>query len=406
MSEEIKGSRGLHSFIIQVAVLLHRFGTPSHRFERVMNFLTTSLGLEGVFLYTPTAIVLSLVDGDGEHTYVRRVETGSVDVDKLIRFDQTLDQLVLGTISIEEARTELDAIAQAPPPFPHVVTILAYASACSILAVLFRGTVSEIMTAWILGLVVGLIDLFLLRHNLEERGLLQPCAGFVSAMGSLALARFVLPIDDRLVTLAALIIMIPGLSITVSLTELAVGHLSAGVSRLAGALTHLLTMVVGVAVAWHLAGAWRNIPDISRGTNPVWWRWAAAFVAPICFAIIFRARPRQWPIIICISFCGFVVSYFSKLHWGPEAGAFLGALLVSMSSNGVARILKRPAMVYLTSGILLLVPGSLGYQSLAAFLDQETTQGIVYAFNMLSVVTSLVGGILTGNILLPPRRLL
>lgn len=396
----------VHAFLVQTGILLHQFGTPSHRFERVMVHVARSLGVEGAFLYTPTTLVLSITDSDGEATYVRRVDSGAVDVDKLIRFDAILEQVVKGTLELDVASDRLEQVARAKPPYPAWVTILACGLACATIAVLFQGTWREIAASGVLGMVVAILETFLPTRNLEERGLLQPLAGFAAAVGALLAARIAGPLDDRLVTLAALIVLIPGLTITVSLTELAVGHLSAGIARLSGAGVSLLTMIVGVGLGWELAGAWRHMPGITRAVDLVWWQWVAVLFAPVYFAIVFRARPPQWPAIIAVTVSGFVTSTLTKSHWGPEAGAFMGALLVSMGSNAIARICNRPALVFLTPGILILVPGSLGYKSLVAFIDRETTVGVDLAFNMLAVAASLVGGILMANLFVPPRRIL
>jgi uncharacterized membrane protein YjjB (DUF3815 family) len=208
------------------------------------------------------------------------------------------------------------------------------------------------------------------------------------------------------VTLAALIVLVPGLKLTLALNELAVGHLSAGVARLAGACVSLLTMTVGVAVGWRLVASWRNIPDPIQWPFSWLWPWIAILVAPIMFAIIFRARWPQWPAIVAVSIAGFAASLYGSKFFGIEVGAALGALAVGCGSNLYARLRDRPALVTLTPGILILVPGSVGYRSLTAFLDSNTIAGIDLAFQMVIVAVSLVGGILTANVLVPPRRIL
>ncbi|MEM9826858.1 MAG: threonine/serine exporter family protein, partial [Planctomycetota bacterium] len=45
-----------HQFLIEAAIKLHRYGTPSHRLERVLTDVATSLGTRGDFLYTPTGL--------------------------------------------------------------------------------------------------------------------------------------------------------------------------------------------------------------------------------------------------------------------------------------------------------------------------------------------------------------
>ncbi len=395
----------VHKFLIEVGVLLHRYGTPSHRLERVMTQVAETLGVQGVFLYTPTALILSITDESGESTYLRRVDSGAVDVDKLIRFDETLERLEAGTLTLAQASERIDEIAKSRPPFSTGLTLIACAVSCGAIAIFFRGSPIEIVASAGLGLVVSLLEVAHARLRWEH-GFLEPVAGFVAAIGALAFARWITPIDDRLVTLSALIVMIPGLRLTVALTELAVGHLSAGVARLAGAGVSLLTMTVGVALGWRIAGGWRHIPEPAAWQLGEAWQWLAILVAPLAFAIVFRARWRQWPTILAVSVAGFVASLHAGQQWGIEVGAFCGAVAVGLGSNLYARLRDRPALVPLTPGIIVLVPGSLGYRSLTAFLDHETVAAVDLAFNMVIVAISLVGGILTANAILPPKRIL
>ena len=91
---------------------------------------------------------------------------------------------------------------------------------------------------------------------------------------------------------------------------------------------------------------------------------------------------------------------------GSEFAPFLGALAVGCASNSYARWIDRPASVPLIPGILLLVPGSVGYRSLTAFLENQAVQGIELAFTTTLVAASLVGGLLVANVVVPPKRLL
>ncbi|MEL7267452.1 MAG: threonine/serine exporter family protein, partial [Planctomycetota bacterium] len=326
-------------------------------------------------------------------------------VDKLIRIDETLELVAAGTLLIADASRQLEEIDAASAPYPRWANVSAYAICCGAVAIFFQGSPAEILAALVLGLTISLLE-FLPLHFDWDNGLLEPIAGFIASIGALAISRYVVPIDDRLVTLAALIVLIPGLRLTMALNELAVGHLAAGVSRLAGACVHLLTLTIGVAVGWRIAGAWRNIPEPVDWPTSQWWPWAAILVAPITFAIIFHAGWRQWPTIALVTIAGFTASSLGGTYLGIEVGATLGALAVGCGSNLYARIFNRPAMVPLTPGILILVPGSIGYRSLTAFLDNHTIAGIDLAFQMLIVAVGLVGGILIANVLIPPRRTL
>lgn len=391
-------------FLIDAAVMLHRYGTPSHRLERTMGKVAASMNVISTFLYTPTALVISLEDDDHSNTVVRRVDAGSVDVDKLISFDDLLNRVEMGELTISSAQEELDRIAAAASVFPQAVYGVACAFACASVAMILRGSWTEVVFAGLIGLVVSGIE-WLQSTMKTEPGLLEPVAGITAAFLSLSAAHFITPIDDRLVTLAGLIVLIPGLRLTVGLTELAVGHLSAGTARIAGAMVSLATLFVGVALVWRVADGMRNAPDPHMSV-PGWAPWLALAIAPAAFAVVFRAGYRQWPIIFAVSVAGVSINWFLSPGFGIEIGAFLGALVVGCGSNLYARTFDRPALVALTPGILILVPGSLGYRSLAALLELETIQGVQFAFAMIVVGVSLVGGVLMANVVIPPRRIL
>lgn len=385
--------------------MLHRYGTPSHRLERVMTKVARSLGIRGEFLYTPTALVISLCDPTGDEiTVVRRVDSGPVNVDKLIRFDQLLGRVERGEVATDSAIVELKQIDDAKALYGRPVYLSACAIACAAVAVFFGGSLWEIAAAGLVGATVAGIELLHERWRLES-GLLEPLAGVTAALGSLLLARYLIPIDDRLVTLAGLIVLIPGLRLTVALTELAVGHLSAGVARLSGALVSLATLFVGVILVWRLSGRFRPVleqPDVL----PDYCRWIALVIAPLAFAIVFRAGYRQWPVITAVSMLGVIVSWLIGPRFGIEVASFLGALSVGCGSNLYARIRDIPALITLTPGMLILVPGSLGYRSLSALSERQTVEGVQYGFEMMVIAASLVGGLLVSNVVIPPKRIL
>jgi uncharacterized membrane protein YjjP (DUF1212 family) len=394
----------VHDFLMRTGELLHQHGTPSHRLERVMTKVARTLGIKCTFLYTPTSLIASMGDAPNERMYMRRVDSGSVDADKLIRFDEILEDLEAKKITVSDARLRLEATANAPAPFSKGLTACMCGLACASIAVVFGGGAYEVLTAGLIGLAIAGLEGLQSRLGWEQ-GLLFPIAGFSAALTSLAVARWVVPIDDRLVTLASLVILLPGLAITVAMTELAVGHLSAGVARFAGACATLLTLFIGVAIAWRVAGSWRTIP-VSPEALPTICLWVAVLISPATFAVLFRVRTSRWWIVFAVSLLGFLAAkYFGGLY-GSEVGSFMGALVVGCGSNLYARLRDRPAMVPQAPGIILLVPGSLGYRSLSAMQDREILAGVDFAFNMLFVAMCLVGGLLAASAIIPPKRIL
>ncbi len=394
-----------HELLIRAAELLHRFGTPSHRLERVMAKVARSLNVVGVFLYTPTALVISLGDGSHETTYLRRVDAGPIDISKLIAFDDILDRVEAGIFTPREALAKLELAAAAPAPFGNFATALACALVCGAVAILFGGRAEEAVVAASLGCLFHFLGDASSRWS-WERGLLEPLVAALGAFLALLVARFVVPLDDRLTTLASLIVLLPGLQLTVATTELAVGHYSAGVARLAGSITTLLILVMGVGLAWRLGGALRTLPAETLAPPAAWMKIVALLITPACFAILFRARYPQWTIIYVAALAGYAMHSWVSRNYGGEVAAFAGAMTVGCISNLYARWRDRPALIPSTPGMIILVPGSLGYRALTALLESETITGLEFAFSTILVAISLAGGLLAASALIPPKRIL
>ena len=175
-------------FLIKAGVYLHRYGTPSHRIERVMSQVASALGMEGVFLYTPTALILSLRRGGMEQTYLRRVDSGALDVDKLIRFDETLEQLEAKQLTLREAGILFDEIANSASPFGAAVTCGACGLSCGAVAIMFGGGLMEVLVACLLGLSVRLLDLVHAALKME-RGFLELVVGFFASVTAILISR-------------------------------------------------------------------------------------------------------------------------------------------------------------------------------------------------------------------------
>lgn len=79
-------------FLVESATMLHKYGTPAYRLERVMKRVATSLGVDAEFLYTPTSLLVSFRHGL-HRTRLRRIEPGGSELGKLIEFDTVLDEL-------------------------------------------------------------------------------------------------------------------------------------------------------------------------------------------------------------------------------------------------------------------------------------------------------------------------
>jgi uncharacterized membrane protein YjjB (DUF3815 family) len=56
-------------------------------------------------------------------------------------------------------------------------------------------------------------------------------------------------------------------------------------------------------------------------------------------------------------------------------------------------------------GIVLLVPGSVGYRSMTSLMERQTVEGIERAFSMILTAVALVAGLLIAGVIAPEPRI-
>jgi uncharacterized membrane protein YjjB (DUF3815 family) len=115
--------------------------------------------------------------------------------------------------------------------------------------------------------------------------------------------------------------------------------------------------------------------------------------------VLLKGPPRDAALIVVACAAAYLTSKFAGAAMGEELGAFLGALVVTAGSNIFARMRRGVAMVTQVPGLLILVPGSIGFRSVTSLLGQEVEAGIATAFRVALVGISLAAGILAGNVL-------
>jgi uncharacterized membrane protein YjjP (DUF1212 family) len=390
-------------FVLAFARALHRYGTPAHRLEEAIVKVCRSLGLEAEAFTTPTAIVMSFGPHHELRTRMMRVEGGEMDMGKLERIDALGDDVIDHTITPEEATAKLQEIIASHPRFNRALSTLVHGVTAGALAVFFGGTLPDVLLAGGIGLTLGLLAQWIARSTDQTRVFELVGAAFAAFAAGVASA-WSPRVSPSLVTLAALVILLPGHSLTVAMTELATRNLIAGTARLMSAVIVLLELVIGVALGDKGANALVHVRIGIPGPLPEIANWIALVASSLGVSVLVQAQPRAFGWILGGCVVGYVGSRYGTAVLGPQMGVMLGAFALGVVSNLYARLLDRPAQVVSVPAMLLLVPGSMGLRGMTSLLDKETLTGIETVFAMFIVATAIVAGLLVANAVMSPRR--
>jgi uncharacterized membrane protein YjjP (DUF1212 family) len=393
-------------FVLRLARALHAYGYSAARLEDILAATADRLGLAGHrFFSMPTQIMAAFGPEDRQRTHLLRVEPGEVNLGKVAALEQVSLEVAQGRASPEEGMRRIERIVEAPSPYGPAIVTLAHGVLSGAVCQFLGGGWREIIVATVLGLGLGLLAIYAASHARVSR-VFESLAAFLVSTAAIGLARLVGPMSVFVATLAGLIVLMPGLLLTTAITELATRHLASGTLRMGSAFMTLLGIVFGVALGTRVgvmlfgepASA---LPSTLPGVAP----YVAVVLAAASSVVILRADLRDAPWIVAAGVLGVLAGRFGAAKLGLELGMFVASFGVAMASAAYERWRNRPAPVVLVPGILLLVPGSIGYVSMSSLMQRNTVAGIDTAFTMVISAVSLVAGLLIASILAPePRR--
>ena len=392
------------SFVLKLGRALQAYGTPAHRLEDTLEAVARRLGFEAQLFGMPTGFLASFGAGAQGRTFVQRVPPQDVDLARLDDTYAVTDALLGGRIGPDEASRQLDAIAGRRPRFGDAMEIAAFALVSACFGVLLGGGWRDLAAAGAIGATLGALHRLTLRVQTLAR-LFLVVAALVGALLAQVLAWRSGGFSPQIAMLAGLIMLLPGLSLTIALNELATGNLVSGTSRFAGALVVLLQLAFGAAIGQKLGGFLNPAAGILHPA-PAWLQWPCLLLAPVAITVLLKGRMRDLRWLWAIGFAAYGGTLLGSKLFGPETGLGLGALLAGLGSNAFSRLRRRPSLVALLPTLFLLAPGSVGLRSFAFLAQNDVYSGMDAAFRTAFLAFALVTGLLIANAALPPRRAL
>jgi uncharacterized membrane protein YjjP (DUF1212 family) len=390
-------------FILKFGKALHGAGAPAHSLEGTMQDLCLHFGIQGSILSLPTSISCSFNCGDEEVTRVERVEPMGVNLGKLSQVDLVAQEVVQGRLSYEEGNQKLEEILNAPETYGKRIRLLCFVLSAAGFMVLFGGTWGDFLASVTVGLLIGLISLVRPQGHVAQ--LFEALVAVASAFATYFLAKLFPALNVGVVIISSLIIFMPGLLITIAIAEIATQNLTSGTSRLVGGVMILLKLTFGVFIG-HKFSTWFHMSPINFEFDmiPRWLPLLTLPVTALMAMVIFKADRSDWGWVTVAGMFGYFCSKFGAHYLGPELGMFFGGVCVGAMSNVFARLKNRPSSIFQFPGIILLVPGSVGYRSFNFLFERNMVGGLDTAFTMVSIAMALVVGLFFGNILVKPRR--
>ncbi len=400
-------------FIVKLGIALHECGSTSQRVERHLLNVTQQFGFHGSFLISPTTFTCAFWQEDelDQFVHVERIQPADNNLGLLWEIDRLMERITRGELDLDAAMLELHRLRAAPSNYSVVLNGLSWALIGGSFAALLSSSVSDIVASALLSTLI-----FLFARNGFSHARWGPVvtllAPFFSGLLASFIARCGIAINVPFVILSSVVIFVPGLALTVAMTEISSRDLISGTSRLVDAIMILLKLffgsVSGMAVASFIAPHF-SFPQVPAGLDlpalSALKTWPAVLGLSLGLGIAFNIPARKLGAGLLSAALAFLVAGWGESRFGMFAGMFLGSLAVGLFANLFSRITRGPSSIPMMQGIVLLVPGSKTYMILNEWVSGTTIlPGSASGHQALMIFLCLVAGLMIANALLPVRK--
>jgi uncharacterized membrane protein YjjP (DUF1212 family) len=419
---------------VKLLKLLHTSGSSTHRTEVLALAAATGMGIFASISVFPTYIIVTFhASIDQIHNKVSLAAplldspTQEVLMPETFHFaleqgfngaklQDVIDLAVMTSqksISISRLNERLDELTVEKPLYSNWLQVVCFAvsSGCSPL-LFYGGAWIDGLAAFIIGAIVGILSIQFGRI----KRFLRVAEMFISifvGFATYSASTFVPDFCPFAVSLSAIIWLLPGLSITTAVSELAAHSLVSGTSRFFGAIITALQVGFGLAIGSNLV-IWRNKSvedDIVKGCPlrvSLWYSPLFLLAVATSFNVLLNCRPTQFAASTVTAIGGWLVFFLvSSESFGlldSDSSVAVSAFAIGVIGQIIALITNHSPTTTIVCGIIMLVPGGLAVRGAASMFTSRGVSAIDFGVSMITTSFSITMGLIVAKAMIPSTR--
>ncbi|CAB10002.1 ThrE domain-containing protein [Schizosaccharomyces pombe] len=369
-------------FMLAVCEAMMLYGSPSHKIQQSLRIASRILQLPATFLYLPDCmfVYFKKLEQYSPDVFVVRV-TSQTDLNRMVLVNEIFRRVMRDKLSAEDGTEVLRNITSFRPLYRDwLVAFMHGVASASILPVVYGGGWRDMLIGFVLGLLLGIFRVYINPRFFLFDSLFEVIISIIlsflgRAFGSIS--RY----DKPVFCFAALVegaitLILPGYVVFCGVLELQSKNIVAGGVRMLYAVIFSLFLSFGITIGSALYG-WMDKDATDADTcmsiiavSPYWY----ILLIPIftlSLLIVTQSHPRQWPIQMFVACCGYVVYYFSSLHFGAsQISSAIGSFAVGCLGNMYSHFIKSSSFAVVLPAIFVLVPSGFAAQGgVSAGLD-------------------------------------
>jgi uncharacterized membrane protein YjjP (DUF1212 family) len=393
-------------FIIKLGTAVHVYGPSAARLETYLNRVIEVLGYDGVFRSSPSEITFAFSKGGQwwQRTHIASVPVGGYNMAKLAHVGELVENLVSGELTITEASDRLDEIDAMPSPWGILTYALSFVLVGVGFAGLTQGNLWDVLVSGLLSLAVYTIVVISDKVGGRFADALPFVSAYFAGVCAAGVNIFVPEINHTLVTLSAIVILIPGFMVSAVIIEIVENHVVVGSARLVAGLVYLIKQFTGAWLGIATVGIFwtsENSVNILSASGDKTGIYITFLFIGLCIAYQTLLRDFIWVLASCAFSYGVVIVSSNLLS--ADLGTLFGAIAAGLFANLWVRATGRPTSIVLIPAITVLVSGSIGFRGMMVVAAGQAEQGGDQITQMFVVALAISAGLLVSNTILRPK---
>ena len=404
--ENKRSSNNLMEFLTELGRALTASGISVVDITSILERIAIAYHAKAEILVFPTMLLLKLGEHESAPLNVANQKPGLLPLNQVSEIYELIYKAEAGQISPTEGKKCLRRILSEKHQFGPLGILVGYILFSMGIGMLLQPTPEQLIVSGVLGAIVGILLIFG-RGRTRFLLILPVVAAFIVSSIFIWGVKAGLLTGSVAMLMPALAYFLPGATLTTGMFELAYGEIISGASRVVYGTAILFLILFGVLVGIQITGISQQNFLVANSMSALgWW---APYLGVLIFGIgmylFMSIRNKDLPWVILILYIAFLGQQAGNYIIGGFFGAFSGSLLMAISGTIIERRdHKTPSFVSIMPAFWILVPGSLGFMSLATFMSQSYLAAVTDAVMVAMTIVAISLGLLLGAVITEPLK--
>ena len=385
----------LMDLVSAIASKLATSGAETYRVEESVRRICGAYGLDARVYAIPHSLFITImIPGQNPLSQLCRMEHLGTDLEAVEQYSNLSRRICAEKPDWEEALQWLDASNHTQKHYRFPMVLFGNFLVAFGFCLFFGGSLLDAVSSGFCGLLLGLLSRLLAGTNVFFEKIIS---AFLMAFFAYGLSALGLTHNADTCVIGALMLLVPGVLFTNALRDIIFGDTNSGINRIVEVLLIAVAIALGTAAAWNwslsLWGAPVNVQTIYYGSVL-----QCVFSVLACYGFVIIFNIHGTGKLLCalgggITWAAYCVTIF--LGGYEMLGYFVATVVAAVFAEIMARVRKYPAISYLISSLLPLIPGAAIY-----YAAQEAFLGNASGFVTHSTKALSIAGVMAVGILL------